>query len=73
MEKLILNSKAHELDPHGMKALWERIKGLVFSLEPRQQQLGLGEKVKNIFFTVPNSSCGKVMFSQASVILSTGA
>ena len=46
MEKLILNSKAHELDPHGMKALWERIKGLVFSLEPRQQQLGLGEKVK---------------------------
>ena len=46
MEKLILNSKAHELDPQGMKALWERIKGLLFSLDPRQQQLGLGEKVK---------------------------
>ena len=53
MEKLILNSKAHELDPHGVKALWERIKGLVFSLEPRQQQLGLGEKVKIFFLPSP--------------------
>ena len=28
--------------------------------------------VSQIFITVRNSSCGKVMFSQASVILSTG-
>ena len=52
MEKLVLSSKAHELDPQGMKALWERIKGLVFSLDPRQQQLGLGEKVNTQYFFI---------------------
>ena len=49
MEKLIFNSKAHELDPQGVKTLWERIKKFVFSLDPRLQQLGLGEKVKTPF------------------------
>ena len=46
MEKLILHSKAYDLDPDGVKTLWNRIKHLMFSLEPRQQELGLGEKVR---------------------------
>ncbi len=45
VSKLVMNSKAYELDPEGVKSLWSRIENITFSLEPRQQQLGLGKKV----------------------------
>lgn len=45
MEKLILNSAAAAADPGGIQSLWNSVQGPMYSLEARDKELGLGEKV----------------------------
>lgn len=48
MEKIILNSAASVADPGGILALWNAIKDKMYSLNERDKELGLGEKVNKI-------------------------
>lgn len=39
-------SQAFQESPTEMEALWSNTSGLIYSLEDRQKQLGLGDKVR---------------------------
>ena len=55
MELLVKSSQAYKSSPEKMEALWQSVKGPMFSLSDREKQLGLGEKGITKYFT-PN--CG---------------
>jgi len=46
LEKLVLSSAAGQADAAGMQALWNGVSERMFSLQERQRELGLGEKVR---------------------------
>ena len=46
MAQLILESGANKEDPVGMEKLWNKVKDRMFDLTTRQQQMGLGEQVR---------------------------
>jgi len=56
MELLVKSSQAHKDSPEVMEALWQSVKGPMFSLSDQEKQLGLGEKGITKYFT-PN--CGQ--------------
>jgi len=45
LDKLITASAAGKADPEGIKSLWNRVADPMYSLEPREKQLGLGKEV----------------------------
>ena len=53
MELLVRSSKAYKESPEMMEALWQSVKGPMFSLSDQEKQLGLGEKGITKYFT-PN-------------------
>ena len=53
MELLVRSSKAYKESPEMMEALWQSVKGPMFSLTDQEKQLGLGEKGITKYFT-PN-------------------
>ena len=55
MELLVKSSAAYKSSPEKMEALWQSVKGPLFSLSDKEKQLGLGEKGITKYFT-PN--CG---------------
>lgn len=44
-EALVFGSAAARTDPDGMKYLWSKVADRMYSLENRQKELGLGDKV----------------------------
>ena len=44
-EKVIFGSAAAKADPSGIKDLWNAVSERLYSLEDRQRELGLGDKV----------------------------
>ena len=53
MELLVKSSQAYKSSPEKMEALWQSVKGPLFSLSDQEKQLGLGEKGITKYFT-PN-------------------
>ncbi|MEE6522938.1 hypothetical protein FKM82_021596, partial [Ascaphus truei] len=50
LKKLLWASEAFAQDPKFIESLWGSIGDLIYSLEPREKQLGLGEHVSCLFF-----------------------
>ena len=53
LQSIIFLSKAYEDDPKRMEQLWNACEDAMFSLNPRTQQLGLGEQVFKRFVNPP--------------------
>ncbi|KAM3918310.1 dipeptidyl peptidase 3 [Leptodactylus fuscus] len=51
LEKLLRASEAFIKDPEGMEALWKMVEDRMYSLEPRERQLGLGEHGISTYFS----------------------
>lgn len=51
LQALLKASQAFQEQPAEMEALWSRCSGLLFSLEDRQKQLGLGDKGTTTYFS----------------------
>ncbi|XP_069824333.1 dipeptidyl peptidase 3 isoform X2 [Dendropsophus ebraccatus] len=51
LEKLLRASEAFAKDPEGMEALWKMVEDRLYSLEPRERQLGLGDHGISTYFS----------------------
>ncbi|XP_069064068.1 dipeptidyl peptidase 3 [Pleurodeles waltl] len=51
LKELVFNSAAFHQHPEEIKSLWETYGELLYSLEPRQQSLGLGDKGTTTYFS----------------------
>lgn len=51
LKELVFSSAAFHQHPEEMKSLWETYGELMYSLEPRQQSLGLGDKGITTYFS----------------------
>ncbi|XP_056383503.1 dipeptidyl peptidase 3 [Hyla sarda] len=51
LEKLLRASEAFTKDPEGMEALWKMVEDRLYSLEPREKQLGLGDHGISTYFS----------------------
>ncbi|XP_018408387.1 PREDICTED: dipeptidyl peptidase 3 [Nanorana parkeri] len=51
LEKLIRASDAFAKDPEGMAGLWKIVEERMYSLEPRERQLGLGDQGITTYFS----------------------
>ncbi|KAM7447258.1 bifunctional diacylglycerol diphosphate phosphatase/phosphatidate phosphatase [Porites harrisoni] len=56
LQSIIFSSKAYEDDPKRMEQLWNACEDAMFSLNPRTQQLGLGEQGLSTYYS---SNCAK--------------
>lgn len=62
-EKLLRASDAFAKDPEGMEGIWKIVEEHMYSLEPRERQLGLGDQVStrikfsNIMCAFSSLSC----------------
>ena len=45
---VVKSSAAYAADPEGMAELWQKLGDKMYSLTPREQELGLGEKVRSL-------------------------
>ncbi|KAK2192933.1 hypothetical protein NP493_20g08016 [Ridgeia piscesae] len=51
LDKLITASAAGKADPEGIKSLWNHVADPMYSLEPREKQLGLGKEGTTTYFS----------------------
>ncbi|XP_073419365.1 dipeptidyl peptidase 3-like isoform X2 [Dendrobates tinctorius] len=51
LEKLLRASEAFTEDPEGMEALWKMVEDGMYSLEPQERQLGLGDHGISTYFS----------------------
>ncbi|XP_063801162.1 dipeptidyl peptidase 3 [Pseudophryne corroboree] len=51
LEKLVRASEAFAKDPEGIEALWKMVETHMYSLEPRERQLGLGDQGISTYFS----------------------
>ncbi|XP_068115619.1 dipeptidyl peptidase 3 [Hyperolius riggenbachi] len=51
LEKLLRASEAFAKDPEGMESLWKLVVDALYSLEPRERQLGLGDHGITTYFS----------------------
>ncbi|XP_044125836.1 dipeptidyl peptidase 3 isoform X3 [Bufo gargarizans] len=51
LEKLLHASEAFTKDPEGVEALWKMVEDRMYSLEPRERQLGLGDHGISTYFS----------------------
>jgi hypothetical protein len=61
VEAIVLKSEAAVSDLSGVRSLWDAVKERMFSLEERQKELGLGDKVDraHCFNCNPIKKCKK--------------
>jgi hypothetical protein len=45
-ETVVKASAAYAADPETMEGIWQGVAGKIYSLSPREQELGLGAKVR---------------------------